>query len=373
MSINKPLRVIFFTHDSYSLAPARIRCYNFSKTLKKRGINSQVISLVDHLSAKYDGAKRYRISDTKRIWLNIKTFFKLWREKEIIIYIQKIDYHFLAPLLLHLTRGTKIIVDYDDYDLDVHLFKGLDKLPIFRAKPITSLLLKNSSAVVTSSHYLRRLLKVLHQNIYYIPTGVDTESFKHLPRKNNSNNKIVFSWIGVLWGGTIFDNVISIVKAFSKIKNYDKAKLEICGKGIYMQNLKDYILNHRLNNVELKDWIHPAKMPLYLSNIDIGLPIFAGKTKFNMAKSPTKLFEYMAMAKPTITSNIGEARFVIENGVNGFLISSSSSSDLTNLMDTLIENPKLRYEIGINAKKTVEEHYSLNKIGNKLEKILQSL
>lgn len=368
MADNNQLKTIFFTHDSYSLAPARVRCYNFSRTLTQRGLNSKVISLVDHLGAKYDGAQRYRISDTRRILLNIKAFKRLWKENEAVIYVQKVDYHFLTPLLLHFAKGTKFVVDYDDYDLPVHLFKGLNRLPIFRTKIITRLLIKNSCAVVTSSRYLHRLLKNWHKKTYYIPTGVDTKRFKPLP---NRNNKVVFSWIGVLWGGPIFDNVISIIKAFSKIKNRDRAKLEICGRGIFMKNVKDYILNHRLNNIELKDWVHPDEMPSYLSNIDVGLAIFSGKTKFNMAKSPTKLFEYMAMAKPTITSNLGEARSIIKNGENSFLI--SSEKELTNSIDTLIENPHLRQRMGTKARKTVEEHYSLNKIGEKLEQILYSL
>jgi len=53
----------------------------------------------------------------------------------------------------------------------------------------------------------------------------------------------------------------------------------------------------------------------YLSGL---LPLIQD-TKFNKSKSPTKLFEYMAMAKATVSSDIGESSYVIKDGDNGFL------------------------------------------------------
>ena len=38
---------------------------------------------------------------------------------------------------------------------------------------------------------------------------------------------------------------------------------------------------------------------------------------FNNGKSPTKMFEYMAMKCAVIASDVGEAAHIIENGANG--------------------------------------------------------
>lgn len=94
-------------------------------------------------------------------------------------------------------------------------------------------------------------------------------------------------------------------------------------------------------------------------------------TKFNRAKSPTKLFEYMAMAKPTVSSEIGEAGRIIQNGVNGFL--AKTKEGFIEGMERLIINPDLRKDMGDKARKTVEERYSLDVLTKQLSEILKTV
>jgi hypothetical protein len=46
------MKVIFITREGYNLSGARIRCYNFARTLRKYGIITEVFSFADNLGAK---------------------------------------------------------------------------------------------------------------------------------------------------------------------------------------------------------------------------------------------------------------------------------------------------------------------------------
>jgi len=143
---------------------------------------------------------------------------------------------------------------------------------------------------------------------------------------------------------------------------------EIRGDGIYKSDLIDIIGQNHDPNILLKEWVSPESIPGYLANIHIGLFPTVSKTKFNQAKSPTKLFEYMAMAKPTVSSHIGETSHIIKDGDNGFL--AQTKGEFIEKMQRLIENAELREKIGEKARKTVEENYSLKVLGKRLYEIL---
>ena len=98
------------------------------------------------------------------------------------------------------------------------------------------------------------------------------------------------------------------------MENRDKAKLEIVGGGVLMDALKKIVSKHRLKNlIEVVGWIKPDKMPAYLNSIDVGL-LPLQNNSFDKSKSPTKLFEYMAMKKAVIAFKVGEAKYIINNG-----------------------------------------------------------
>ena len=88
-----------------------------------------------------------------------------------------------------------------------------------------------------------------------------------------------------------------------------------------------------------------------------------------MSKSPVKLFEYMAKAKPVVASATGEANYIIKNGCNGFL--ASGKNEFILYMEQLMRNPGLAEKVGLAARKTVEENYSLNVLGERFAGIME--
>ena len=197
---------------------------------------------------------------------------------------------------------------------------------------------------------------------------MDTDLF--CPRKSSeANHKITFSWIGTFHKKEYIENIAFAIDCFRALRrDYADIFFEIVGDGIYKNDLETVISGCNDAHIILKPWMDPNTIPDYLENIDIGLFPVVKDSKFNLAKCPTKLFEYMAMAKATISSSIGEPAEIIKDGQNGLL--AKTKEEFIGKMRELIENENLRRKIGKNARRTIEECYSLKILGNQLYGIL---
>lgn len=73
---------------------------------------------------------------------------------------------------------------------------------------------------------------------------------------------------------------------------------------------------------------------------------------------PTKLFDYMALGLPVITSDLPLLKEVIEAHKCGFCVSAYDADSLAHTMITCIENPGLMSQMGRNGKEAVINKYN---------------
>ena len=93
-----------------------------------------------------------------------------------------------------------------------------------------------------------------------------------------------------------------------------------------------------------------------LHHFEIGLyPIPANE--WSLGKSSLKALTYMAIAIPVVATAYGTNFRVIQNGVQGFLVSNEKEW-IASLLQ-LIDNIQLRREMGLAGRKRVEEQFSV--------------
>jgi glycosyltransferase involved in cell wall biosynthesis len=101
------------------------------------------------------------------------------------------------------------------------------------------------------------------------------------------------------------------------------------------------------------------RVPAYLDACDIlvspHVPAADGSEFFG---SPTKLFEYMAMARPVVASRLGQIASVIMNGKNGVLVEPNDADALAQAIGHLAKDKELRQRLGSAARQTVIERYT---------------
>lgn len=357
------MRLIFITREGYNLPGARIRCYNFARELSGHGISTEVLSFSDNLGAQ-DGANESKMGLREKLSYNYRVFNRLKREKGSILYIQRFNYHSIAPFFSHLINRNRIILDLDDWEMREDPKYYFNIFPSSKAHYITTWIARRSMFCVAASRYLQGFLSQFNREVCYVPSGVDTALFS--PSVNtHDNGRTVFCWSGTLHRKEYIDNISLALDCFCNLrKKYRNIYFDIAADGIYrdllLKNLK--ILSDP--NIRFKGWLHPDLMPDYLGSIDVGLMPVASEVKFNLAKSPTKLFEYMAKAKPSICSGTGEALNIITDGKNGLL--ASGNKEFEEKMEKLINNPDLRIRLGQEALKTVGAEYSLQILSKRL-------
>ena len=74
---------------------------------------------------------------------------------------------------------------------------------------------------------------------------------------------------------------------------------------------------------------------------------------------PVSWIEAMAMEKAIVASNIGWAKEVIDDGINGFLVHPTDHMIYANKIINLLENKELQKELGVKAREKVVEKFSM--------------
>lgn len=344
------MKIIFITREGYKLSGARVRCYNFAHALKRYGILTEVFSFADNLGAR-DGEKELEMSYLDKIKYNINALkVLLKKEKDAIFFMQRLNYHTLAPLLVSLLRKNRFVFDCDDWNIRENPVYYFGIYPSSKMEFLTRRIAQYANVCIVASVFLKDYIRRFNKKVYYIPTGVDIEIFKPKNKFGDSDGEVKFGWIGTLYHEDMYLNLKFVIDSFITLaKKYKNIFLTVAGEGKYFIKIKKEVgENLWREKISINDWIHPDGIPAYLDSIDVGLLPLIQDTKFNMAKSPTKLFEYMAMAKPTVSSAVGETVYIIQDRINGLL--AKTKEEFVKKMEILIEDCALRRQIGIRAR-----------------------
>jgi len=88
---------------------------------------------------------------------------------------------------------------------------------------------------------------------------------------------------------------------------------------------------------------------------------------------PTVLLEAMSCGLPVVATNVSGCPDVVSDGVNGFLVPPKSPEVMVDLISKLLDDEALCNELGKNARKTIEEHNTWDRVGGKIEASYQNV
>ena len=197
-------------------------------------------------------------------------------------------------------------------------------------------------------------------------SGVDTNVFKPLPKnldlakewKINQNDKIV------LFAGTLYK--ISTLDWLAEhwhlvLKEIPEAKLLILGEGALFSKLKTIIEKKKLQkNIILTGWRPYQSLPDFINLSDICVNLFQ-LNNITRQIIPSKLFQYLACAKPVIVFPLPGTKDILKGERDG-VIYAKNNFDALNLIITLFKNEDKVKKIGQNAYNLVQEKYNWQKI-----------
>lgn len=358
--------IIFITQDGRRLAPARSRCYNFAEILtQKYGLKARVLSFVDHLGMPDLGSGPVDFTtDDVKLRLNSEAMRFLLRHPKAIFFCQKTGYHYLSVLGAAVKNGNRIILDLDDHDFHHNSWPQLDRfLPSFRTPEAHGAMIEAATAVIVASHHLKETLLERNVSPFFLPTVPDLQRFS--PRDDFKLRLPKTDKVRIWWGGDVFGHVFdNVVRGFEYIEHMprearDKVEVVLCGYGDTYYLLAKHVKERFGESLHITELgaLPADEMPALMSEVDIGFIVFNKWSNFDTYKSPTKMFETMAMGKVVIAERCGEPTHVISDGIDGFL--AEGHDEWAAKLALLVENPALRKAVGRKARSKIENQYSL--------------
>jgi glycosyltransferase involved in cell wall biosynthesis len=240
--------------------------------------------------------------------------------------------------------GKKIIFDFDDAIWLPNISNSNRKYTWMKSPSKTLEIISLSDIIIAGNRYLADYGKKYNTHVHCIPTTIDTQY--HKSRSTSTSEKTCIGWTGSHTTIQHFNYAIPFLKEL-KAKYGDKIYFKVIG-------------DEKYTNQELK--IQGEKWDLddeieRLSKIDIGIMPLPDND-WSKGKCGLKGLQYMALEIPCVMSPVGVNTEIISDGVNGFL--AKDNKEWIEKISLLIENQDLRNKIGLEARKTVEEKYSVN-------------
>ena len=132
------------------------------------------------------------------------------------------------------------------------------------------------------------------------------------------------------------------------------------GDGVRMPDVRSALARHQVESACVLTGLVPqADGPRYLAACDIlaspHVPNADGTPFFG---SPTKLFEYMAMGKGIVASDLDQIGDILEHGRAAVMVTPGDVDSLVVGLTTLIEDPARRDALGREARQLVLDRHS---------------
>ena len=330
------MRVLFLTDGTKHTQSAIHRARYFSEYLTDLGHDSTVFYGIEGtlLARRFNRAKLGSI---------VKCLLDLNKTDVLVIHRAADPLSGLLQTLAS-ASGVAVLFDMDD---GVYLVKNA-------LTSAARYLIKSSSAVTAASHAIAEFCLDQNSNVHLVPGQVDTHIFR-VPNGRKSGGPPVIGWMGD--GRVHGDNLKLVAGPLRDLASRLPFKLKLVsalGNSEIIGAFKPLEQNVQVDYGS-PEWVDITAIPKQMEDFDVSIMPLRD-TPFNRAKAGQKLLESMAMGIPVIASPVGENRYIVRDGEEGYL--ASSENEWRDCLELLIRDPELRLRMGAAGREKVERGHS---------------
>jgi glycosyltransferase involved in cell wall biosynthesis len=316
----------------------------------------------------------YEIIKVNPLNIHFKHLNRLKKEDYDIVFCNGQLTH--AILFLTKLTSVKLILDrHGDMLEEFLLLEGGFKFnPSFLGrylflKLINFLNLTFSDKILCVSYkMMENLLKqgIKPKKAAYVTNGIDLSLFKipnseilqEMKKELGISNKMIFTYVGACekWQG-----VNDFIKAAKNLKDDDHLIFLIVGGD----------KKSKENNIIYLPKVPQNEVINYYALSDV-LVLPRPSHPTTEVAAPTKFPEYLAMEKPILTTNVGDASYLVKKHQCGLVVKDSNPESLVEgILEFKKKTPPELNMMGSNSKKLAEEEFSMKKMTKDLSKALE--
>jgi glycosyltransferase involved in cell wall biosynthesis len=310
---------VLFLIQGFSVAASRYRVLQYIPYLESKGVEAKVSLYPRTLKENF-------------------RFFKQLSQYDIVFLQRK---RFSQPRLTLLRRKAKrIVYDFDD-SVMYRNSKAEDPLSSTRRRRFVQMI-KNSDFVIAGNEFLKSQVLPLNQNVEVIPTAIIEERYQ-LKTYSAQPARVILGWIGDHGSIHYLEKMRPI---FEKIgEKYPFVELKIVCDTFFDCDRMRVIKKNWSSEEEVAD----------LQGFDIGLMPLVDDP-WSWGKCGLKIIQYQGVGVPVVCTPVGINKDLVEDGANGFW--AKTPKEWEEKLSLLIENPKLREQMGREGRKRVLRDYT---------------
>ena len=341
-------KILFVAHHRLDRSPGqRYRFEQYFSYLSENGVYCELANIISEkddqiLYNSYNYIKKglIALNAYRKRYLNYKN---IKNYDLIVLYREAVLTRSIVFEKLFASSGVPLVFDFDDAIWIKDVSKVNRSISFLKNEKKIEKILPLCTHVTCGNDYLKNYALKFNSNVTILPSTVNTDLYKPM-NLNGHSGKVKIGWVGSHTTIKHFQKIINVYKSLKK-KYGDKISFKVIGDPNYK--------NEELNIVGVP-WDNNTEVELF-NSFDIGvMPL--PRDNWTEGKCGMKGLLYMSTGKPAVVSNIGVNNDIIENGVNGFLC--NGEDQWYNVLSELIENDKLRKQIGDQGRKTVVNKYS---------------
>ena len=294
---------------------------------------------------------------------NIATILRAGLKSRVIIFRRYIyPWTFLFSIFFRLLRKL-VVLDIDDsvFVSPTATRAGWLYIPIFWIP--TVLMMLSSSAITVGSHFLKDFASRYNRRVFLVPTPVDTSLFfpRNLPKK--AKQPVLGSFAST---DSHFVFLKRIKQPLIRLSREVPFRLKLLGAERFQRTRN--IFADAPFPVDVTPWVEFEEIPEHIAEFDVNLYPLADDA-WSRGKCAMKILEAMGMEIPSVASRVGENPYIIDDGEDGLL--ATTSEEWVEKLRLLITDPQLKKQMGQRGRKKVIREYSQEVIGRQYAFILR--
>jgi L-malate glycosyltransferase len=251
--------------------------------------------------------------------------------------------------------GVPIVYDLDDM---VHLAHGSPANPFMRwlrGRAKIPEITRLAREVIVCTPYQERWAREHNPRVTTISSTIDTDAYQPRPARRQTEG-VVVGWSGSHSTAPYLHLLDDVLR---ELQRDDGVEIAVIGEPAFR------IPGVR---VEARPWRRESEVD-DLRRFDVGVyPL--PHDQWVLGKSGLKALQYMALGIPPVVEGIGVNLDIVTHGENGLI--ASDSDEWVERIRWLVRDPTLRERLGRQARRTVEERYSVRATAPVYRRVLEA-